>query len=212
MSGVETVVHGVLSGCIVVFVVTWLLGALYFGLVARGSRERTRSWLRGLRASAPARIALVAGVAVLELLTGRGNSSFWQHLHYWNPVLGILGAALAVASTALLVWARLVLGAMWASVPLVQEGHELRTSGPYGYVRHPIYTGFLGVVVGSMLGFGFGVWLPVTAAAVPWLLHRVKVEDGMMAAEFGDQYLAYRLRVPALLPRRGAAGAARAAR
>ncbi|RAG87004.1 isoprenylcysteine carboxylmethyltransferase family protein [Streptacidiphilus pinicola] len=202
MSGVETVVHGVLSGCIVVFVVTWLLGALYFGVVAHGSRERARSWLRGLRASLPARIALVACIVVLQLLTGGGHNAFWQHLHYWNPVLGVLGAALAVASTALLVWARLVLGAMWASVPLVQEGHELRTSGPYSYVRHPIYTGFLGVVVGAMLGFGFGMWVLITAVVLPWLLHRVRVEDDMMAAEFGDQYLAYRLRVPALLPLR----------
>lgn len=212
MSGVETVVHGVLSGCLVVFMVTWVLGALYFGLVAHGSRARARGWLRGLRASAPARIALMAGVVALSALTGRGHSSLWQHLHYENPALGVLGAALAVASTALLVWARLVLGAMWASVPLVQEGHELRTSGPYAYVRHPIYTGFLGVVVGAMLGFGFGVWLVVTAAVVPWLLHRVRVEDRMMAAEFGDPYLAYRLRVPALLPLRRATPAARAAR
>ncbi|WP_256339288.1 hypothetical protein [Streptomyces sp. 2224.1] len=35
---------------------------------------------------------------------------------------------------------------MWASVPLVQERHELRTDGPYGLVRHPIYTGFLGLI------------------------------------------------------------------
>jgi protein-S-isoprenylcysteine O-methyltransferase Ste14 len=200
MSGVETVVHGVVNGCLVVFVVTWVMGALYFGLVAHGSRERARSWLRGLRASLPARIALTLGIVVMITLTGPAHSSFWQHLHYWNPVLGVIGALLTVASTALLVWARLVLGAMWASVPLVQEGHELRTTGPYGLVRHPIYTGFLGVVVGATLGFGFGVWVVITAAVVPWLLHRVRVEDGLMANEFGDQFLAYRRRVPALLP------------
>ncbi|WP_042386552.1 methyltransferase family protein [Streptacidiphilus melanogenes] len=200
MSGVQTVVQGVVNGCIVVFGVTWLLGAAYFGLVAHGSRERARSWLRGLRASLPARIALAVGIAVLVVLTGPAHSPFWRHLHYWNPVLGIVGAVLAVASTALLVWARLVLGAMWASVPLVQEGHELRTNGPYGYVRHPIYTGFLGVVAGATLAFGFGVWVAVTAVTVPWLLRRVRIEDGLMAAEFGDQYRAYRRRVPALLP------------
>ncbi|WP_042371872.1 methyltransferase family protein [Streptacidiphilus neutrinimicus] len=200
MSGVQTAVQGVVSGCIVVFGVTWLLGALYFGLLAHGSRERARGWLRGLRASLPARIALVLGIAAMIVLTGPAHSPFWRHLRYWNPVLGITGAALAVASTALLVWARLVLGAMWASVPLVQEGHELRTNGPYARVRHPIYTGFLGVVVGATLAEGFGVWLAATAVTVPWLLRRVRVEDGLMAAEFGDQYRDYRRRVPALLP------------
>ncbi|WP_042415176.1 methyltransferase family protein [Streptacidiphilus anmyonensis] len=200
MSGVQTAVQGVVSGCIVVFGVTWLLGALWFGLVAHGSRERARGWLRGLRTSLPARIALTVGIAVVIVLTGPAHSPFWRHLHDWNPAVGILGAALAVTSTALLVWARLVLGAMWASVPLVQEGHELRTNGPYAYVRHPIYTGLLGLVVGATLGYGFGVWVAVTAVAVPFLLRRVRVEDGLMAAEFGDRYLDYRRRVPALLP------------
>ncbi|SEM24540.1 methyltransferase family protein [Streptacidiphilus jiangxiensis] len=202
MSGVQTAVHGVIYGCLAVFGTTWVAGAIWFGLVSAGSQQRRGAWLRGLRASLPARLALAAGVVVLMALTRRSDSGsgFWSHLRYWNPALGVAGAALAVAATALLVWARLVLGAMWASVPLVQEGHELRTTGPYRHVRHPIYTGFLGVVLGATLGLGFGVWLLYAVAAVPWLLNRVRVEDNMMAAEFGDRFLAYRLRVPALLP------------
>ncbi|MEY9874695.1 protein-S-isoprenylcysteine O-methyltransferase Ste14 [Streptacidiphilus sp. MAP12-33] len=202
MSGVQTAVHGVVYGCIVVFAVTWVGAAVYFGSRGAGSPERRRAWLRSLRASMPARVALVAGILVLIELTRRPDGPFWRHLQYWNPVLGVAGAALTVAATALLVWSRLVLGVMWAGVPLVQEGHELRTTGPYGLVRHPIYTGLLGLVLGAALGLGFGVWVLYTAVTVPWALHRVRVEDDLMAAEFGDRFLAYRLRVPALLPRR----------
>ncbi|MCW2946924.1 MAG: hypothetical protein JWR24_3641 [Actinoallomurus sp.] len=89
---------------------------------------------------------------------------------------------------------------MWASIPMVQEHHELRTDGPYRLVRHPIYTGFLGLMIGGMLACGFGVWIAVLAVGVPWLLRRVRIEDGMMASQFGASYEAYRARVPALIP------------
>ena len=114
--------------------------------------------------------------------------------------LALLGGLLAVGSTALLLWARWVLGTMWASVPMVQEHHELRTDGPYGLVRHPIYTGLLGLITGSMLACGFGVWVAYLAVAVPWLLRRVRVEDDLMAGQFGAAYDTYRARVPALVP------------
>ena len=90
---------------------------------------------------------------------------------------------------------------MWDSVPTLQEHHELRTDGPYRLVRHPIYTGMLGLIIGGMLTGGFGVWIVVLAAALPWLLRRVQVEDRMMAGRFGASYEAYRARVPALIPR-----------
>jgi protein-S-isoprenylcysteine O-methyltransferase Ste14 len=97
---------------------------------------------------------------------------------------------------------------MWAGVPTVQEDHELRTGGPYRFVRHPIYAGLLGLATGGMLAYGFGVWILFLVLAVPWLLNRVRIEDGLMAQEFGDSYAAYRARVPALIPRiRSVAGA-----
>lgn len=106
-----------------------------------------------------------------------------------------------MASTALLLWARWVLGTMWAGVPTLQEHHELRTDGPYRLVRHPIYTGLLGLVTGSMVARGFGVWVAFLVVAVPWLLRRVRVEDALMARQFGAAYDAYRAEVPALIPR-----------
>ncbi|MFR0355560.1 methyltransferase family protein [Streptomyces sediminimaris] len=183
--------------CFVVFVVAWLVGAVYFGVK---SQDGPRGWMRGLRRTLPRRILLIAGVWIFATLI-RHSQGFWRHLQYWQPELALTGALLATASTALLLWARWVLGTMWASVPMVQEHHELRTDGPYRLVRHPIYTGLLGLVVGAMLACGFGVWTACVAVAVPWLLRRVRTEDGLMADQFGASYDAYRARVPALLPR-----------
>ncbi|RPF38395.1 isoprenylcysteine carboxylmethyltransferase family protein [Streptomyces sp. TLI_185] len=182
--------------CVFVFVVAWIAGAVYFGVK---SQAGLRGWVHGLRRTLPRRLLLTAGALALSTLV-RHSRGFWRHLQFWQPELALLGGLLAVASTALLLWARWVLGTMWASVPMVQEHHELRTDGPYRLVRHPIYTGLLGLITGSMLACGFGVWIALMAVAIPWLLRRVRIEDGLMAGQFGPSYDTYRARVPALIP------------
>ncbi|MER6353774.1 isoprenylcysteine carboxylmethyltransferase family protein [Streptomyces sp. NPDC001634] len=187
----------VLTGvCVLIFVVAWIVGAVYFGVK---SQAGLRGWARGLRRTLPRRALLIAGAYVFSTLVSHSRD-FWRHLQYWQPELALLGGLLAVASTALLLWARWVLGTMWASVPMLQEHHELRTDGPYRLVRHPIYTGLLGLIVGGMLACGFGIWIVLLAVAIPWLLRRVRIEDRLMAGQFGASYAAYRTRVPALIP------------
>ncbi|MFE6052485.1 methyltransferase family protein [Kitasatospora sp. NPDC056446] len=183
--------------CVAVFCAAWIAGVLYFAVVGHSGPG---GWLRGLRRSLLRRVLLGVGVYVLLVLLDR-TQGFWRHLRFWQPELALVGVVLAVCSTALLLWSRWVLGTMWASVPAVQEHHELRTDGPYRMVRHPIYTGLLGLIGGGMLANGFGVWIAYVAAAVPWLLLRVRAEDGMMAGQFGAAYEAYRAGVPALIPR-----------
>jgi protein-S-isoprenylcysteine O-methyltransferase Ste14 len=197
MGSLHSVLVAFTGICALIFVVAWSVGAVYFGVKSQaglGGRAR------GLRRTLPQRIPLMVGAFVLVAVVRQFPQSFWRHLRYWQPELALLGALLVLASTALLLWARWVLGTMWASIPMLQEQHELRTDGPYRLVRHPIYTGFLGLIVGAMLVGGFGVWIIILAAAIPWLLRRVRVEDGMMADQFGASYETYRARVPALIP------------
>ncbi|HEY3682555.1 MAG TPA: isoprenylcysteine carboxylmethyltransferase family protein [Streptosporangiaceae bacterium] len=194
MEMLRVVLDIVVTGCVVVFGAAWLLGALYFGL-----REPSRM-LQGMAKSMGARLILVAVVVVILIVVGPHRAQYAHALQFWQPELAVLGALVAVAATALLVWARWVLGTMWASVPLVQRGHRLVTSGPYALVRHPIYTGLLGLAFGAMLTYGFGVYLIVMALAIPFIWRRVRVEDRMMATTFGEEYTAYRGEVPALLP------------
>ncbi|MGW2486350.1 methyltransferase family protein [Streptomyces sp. NPDC001606] len=197
MASLHTALAVTISVCAAVFVVAWIVGAVYFGGRRRsGAPDRWHALGREL----PRRLLLIAGAAAFSLLVGHTHG-FWRRLEYWQPGLAVFGTLLAVASTALLLWARWVLGTMWASVPTVQEHHELRTDGPYRLVRNPIYTGLLGLITGAMLGFGFGVWTGALAVAVPWLLRRVRVEDALMAGRFGASYDAYRAEVPALIPR-----------
>ncbi|MDF3294139.1 methyltransferase family protein [Streptomyces silvisoli] len=198
MGSLHSTLVALIGICVVIFVAAWIIGAVYFGLK---NPAGPGGWVRNLRRTLPRRALLIISAYVFSLLIRHSPHSFWRHLQYWQPELAIPGALIAIASTALLLWARWVLGTMWASIPMVQEHHELRTDGPYRLVRHPIYTGLLGLVIGAMLACGFGIWIVILAATVPWLLRRVRIEDAMMVSQFGASYEAYRAHVPALIPR-----------
>jgi protein-S-isoprenylcysteine O-methyltransferase Ste14 len=81
-----------------------------------------------------------------------------------------------------------------------REGHELRTDGPYGIVRHPIYAGILGMPLGSAMLDGFGHWTLALIGGGLLVLLRVRSEERLMTEVFRDEYEGYRRRVPALIP------------
>ncbi|MDR0359055.1 MAG: isoprenylcysteine carboxylmethyltransferase family protein [bacterium] len=187
----------VVSDCWTAIGLFWLGAAAFFAVrLDAPAAERARHFLQTLFPERSLLIAVVA-LAAVSVVVPRAA---WRELVFWRVWLAAPGVALIVASAALLVWSRLVLGMMWAARPLIQQQHELRTTGPYALVRHPIYAGFAGMVTGTVLVAGFGrtaLWLPVTVAFVTW---RVWAEDRMLLRTFGDRYRAYRRRVPALLP------------
>jgi protein-S-isoprenylcysteine O-methyltransferase Ste14 len=124
----------------------------------------------------------------------------WHRLTLQSPPLQLAGLVILVAATALAVWARLSLGIMWSGAPAVKVGHELRTTGPYRLSSHPIYTGLLGMMLGSLLLAGAGRWiLPFPIFAV-LLEFKIRSEERLMLAQFPREYPRYRQRVPQLVP------------
>lgn len=98
------------------------------------------------------------------------------------------------------VWARVQLGGNWSGIVTIKQDHELIVRGPYAIVRHPIYTGLLVALIGSAMALG--EWRGVLAVLIAyWALWRkLRVEERWMAERFGEQYEAYRRRIPALVP------------
>jgi protein-S-isoprenylcysteine O-methyltransferase Ste14 len=90
---------------------------------------------------------------------------------------------------------------MWSSSPTVKIEHQLRTDGPYAVTRHPIYTGLLGMVLGTVLLVGLGHWLMLLPVALVFFEIRIHLEEGLMLTTFPDGYARYRRRVPQLVPR-----------
>lgn len=110
------------------------------------------------------------------------------------------GAAIVAFGLGFAVWARRRLGRNWSGVVTVKEGHELVRSGPYRFVRHPIYTGLLLAFLGSAIARG--EWRGLVAVAIVFVAFwtKLKREERWMIETFGDAYLRYRDEVAALIP------------
>lgn len=93
------------------------------------------------------------------------------------------------------------LGKQWSLSARTVEGHQLVRSGPYGVVRHPIYTAVVGMNVGATLAVC--TWNGVVLALVCSVLGsmiRVHSEERLMRDTFGAEYTRYARSVPALIP------------
>jgi len=117
----------------------------------------------------------------------------------WKNWIVYPGFLLMAAGLAFTVWARLHLGRYWSGIITLKEGHKVITTGPYGWVRHPIYTGWLAAMLGSAIIAGtldgfLGFELVVLAFVIK--LHR---EERLLTAELGEEYRQYMRQVPSAL-------------
>jgi protein-S-isoprenylcysteine O-methyltransferase Ste14 len=97
-------------------------------------------------------------------------------------------------------WARAVLGRNWSGVVTLKEEHELIVRGPYRFVRHPIYTGLLAMLTGTVIYQGHlgGIIGLVLVFVSLWI--KLSEEEELMLKQFPDQYAAYRGRVKRIIP------------
>jgi protein-S-isoprenylcysteine O-methyltransferase Ste14 len=186
--------------CVSVVMVVWVAGALYNALhtprnASHAPRERTRSQL-GLTAGDGGLIGVAVVCAGLAI-AGRRYFDDLAAGAFWVRVLGL---AVLVASTVFTLWARFSLGTMWSVAPKVQDDHELRTHGPYGVTRHPIYTGLLGMMLGATLLSGIGQWIVLFPVSLIVLEVKIRMEERLMVVTFPGEYPRYRRRVPQLVP------------
>jgi protein-S-isoprenylcysteine O-methyltransferase Ste14 len=113
-----------------------------------------------------------------------------------------LAMFLAVSSVWLVFEAVRVLGKQWSIEARLVKGHRLVVEGPYSHLRHPIYTGLLGMLLAT--GLVYGAWWGLAiAVAVYWAgtAIRVRAEERLLHEAFGDDFEAYRPHVPAIIPR-----------
>jgi len=114
---------------------------------------------------------------------------------------GVLAVLAAIGSVWLVTAAVKTLGKEWSLTARLVEGHKLATSGPYAYVRHPIYTGMLGMLVAT--GLAYSHWLALVAAIAIFFIGtaiRVRSEEKLLREAFGEQFENYAHRVPAIIP------------
>jgi protein-S-isoprenylcysteine O-methyltransferase Ste14 len=143
-------------------------------------------------------LGCAAVLLVWEPATGRG---FLGH-RVTSPAgwVAWLGLAVTIGGCAFAIWARAILGPNWSSMVTVKQDHELILRGPYAVVRHPIYSGFLLALTGTVIAVGeirafIGLWL-----AFIGFLVKSAAEEKFMREEFSTKYARYCQRVRRLIP------------
>jgi protein-S-isoprenylcysteine O-methyltransferase Ste14 len=180
------------------------LAAVFFGL-ARGlqrQRKDALAWPSRLLRAPLFYAAASVGYFGLCYLIWRPLP--WQLSASSRAFSVLLGSLLYFPGLGLLLWARLTLGRMYFvsssfEAPLYAD-HRLITAGPFAIVRHPMYLGLLLTSLGGILIYWTWTFIFV-AANFFGLVVRARREEEALAAAFGRDWEAYRLRVPAWIPR-----------
>jgi protein-S-isoprenylcysteine O-methyltransferase Ste14 len=178
-------------------VALWCLWLVYWLISARAGKpveRREGSWSR-LVHHVPLTLGAVL-IAVPNFLGGWLEGFFRPA----TPPLFWTAVALVAAGLGFAVAARVRLGGNWSGTVTVKTGHELIRSGPYAYVRHPIYSGLLLALLGTALAVGQWRALLGLALIAAGLLRKLMIEERFMSEQFGDAYARYRAEVPALIP------------
>jgi protein-S-isoprenylcysteine O-methyltransferase Ste14 len=177
--------------------VLWLAWLAYWFTAARDVKPTRR---RESRASRLLTTALTIPAAALFAL--RGPWFHWLGARFLpdTAISYRIGLLMVVSGLAFAVWARVHLGRNWSGTVTVKEDHELIRSGPYGIVRHPIYTGLLLAILGTAFVFGEVRGLLAFALLTTALSLKLRREERFMQESFPDTYPSYRAQVPALIP------------
>jgi protein-S-isoprenylcysteine O-methyltransferase Ste14 len=118
-----------------------------------------------------------------------------------NLWIEALGISITAAGIAFAFWARAYLGGNWSGAVTVKVGHELVRTGPYRWVRHPIYSGMIFAMFGTALNRGQLRGLIAVVLLYLGFKIKSKIEESVMISTFGAQYDAYRRNTGAIVPK-----------
>ncbi len=117
----------------------------------------------------------------------------------WLPVR-VVGLAVGLAGAVLLTWSAVLLGRFMMHEAAVREDHTLIGNGPYRFVRHPVYAGYLALLLGSgVASLNICLWLlwPVSLIGI---LIQAASEEQLLGERFGQDYERYVRRTGRLVP------------
>jgi len=186
--------HGAAEVAFIVLLLTWTVFEAVMRVLQRlratGPDTRDPSYFVLLP-------ALLAAVVAAEVL-GRRGRLLWPGGLVWPVVAGL---TLVAAGIGLRAWSIVTLGRFFQYQIKVQPGHQVVTSGPYRYVRHPSYTGIAMVLAGIALASG-DVWslLAVAVLGGAGLAVRIRAEERQLTQALGGEYERFAAGRKRLLP------------
>lgn len=115
-------------------------------------------------------------------------------------ILQVLGDVLSVIGLAIAIAARTTLGSNWSSTIDIKQGHELITRGIYRHIRHPIYSGVLLMLLGTVLVFPSIPETVTFLVITGFFTYRIKREEALMTETFPKEYPEYMKKTKRLIP------------
>ncbi len=116
-----------------------------------------------------------------------------------GEILPLAGMPLVIGGLGLACWARRHLGRNWSAIVTVKIDHALIRTGPYRWVRHPIYSGLLLALAGTALALGEWRGIVALALILVAFIRKLWVEEARMRHTF-PEYALYRKETAALIP------------
>lgn len=174
---------------------TWCILWLLMAAWSKPSKRREFPWQRLEHV-----ISLIFGLLLIY------KTEFaWGWLAYRlvpeAPAVAVIGLSLTVGGLFFAVWARIALGANWSGTVTIKSGHNLIRRGPYRWIRHPIYTGLLISLVGTVMLQGeLRAFLGFVLALFA-LYRKAKREERFLAEEFGEGFAEHSRHTGMFLPR-----------
>jgi protein-S-isoprenylcysteine O-methyltransferase Ste14 len=173
--------------CWLTFGVVWLVAALSTRRPTVGQAHVSRWWLLPL--------VPVVVVTVLLLFVRRQHPDLLFAPWSSSPAVGVVADVAVFAGLVIALWARRTLGRLWSASPTIKEDHSVIETGPYRFVRHPIYTGVLLMIAGTVVLFDNPiavVWLAFAFAGI-WI--KLRREEQLLRDFLPEAYEGYRARV-----------------
>jgi protein-S-isoprenylcysteine O-methyltransferase Ste14 len=174
--------------------IIWALFAIYWEIAAKNAapEARAESGMSRMLHVSMVNVGMLLLFVPMPGLTGR-----WLPT---TPLLVTLGLAIELCGLLLAIQARHYLGRNWSGRVTIKVDHELIRSGPYRFMRHPIYTALLSMYAGTAVVSGeFHALIGFTFAAFAYW-RKLRIEEETLADAFGAEWIEYRRSTRALLP------------
>jgi protein-S-isoprenylcysteine O-methyltransferase Ste14 len=175
--------------------ILWLIFGVYWGTAGLNSAptKSSESWV-----STYFHQFMLCAAFLLLILPVPGLTGWflpWR-LHLLVPTGAIVQAAFLV----LAVSARRHLGRNWSAEVRIAVDHQLVRTGPYRFLRHPIYTAMLGMFLGTAIASSQYHALVGLAILFVAYLRKTRLEERILCQSFGADYDAYCRDTWALVP------------
>jgi protein-S-isoprenylcysteine O-methyltransferase Ste14 len=169
----------------IVFWLAWLVA----GLSAKRAAQSRMGQYVGLRLAVFVILYLVIRFGVLK----------GHHATVSSPLLQSIGLVLLLMGLGLAVWARVHLGRNWGTPMSEKMDAELVTTGPYQYIRNPIYSGIILAAIGTSVAISW-YWLVAVILMGTYFVYSANVEEQTMLRLFPDTYPEYKRSTKKLIP------------